>query len=410
MTIIKITNNNVKQTIMKIILFVLISIATVQVKAQWSLTGNASTNPDTNFIGTTDSADLIFKKGNIRAGLLSNDNTSFGVNALNVNSSGLSNTATGFKALTANTTGYQNTATGRQALTANTIGLNNTANGSHALYSNTTGSFNTANGSGVLIVNISGSNNTANGAAALYSNTTGNNNTANGVQVLNANTTGNNNTASGRLALNANTIGNNNSADGMQALYANTTGNNNTASGTYALRYNTTGNNNTACGYNTGSGITIGSANTIIGANVMGLPAELSNTIILADGNGNQRLYINNMGNVGIGTTKPQSTLAVNGTITAKQVKVTLTGWPDYVFDKDYHLMHLDSLSSFVHQHKHLPEIPTVKDIENNGIDVGINQALLLKKIEELTLYIIEQHKQIAEQKERIQKLENKLR
>lgn len=119
-------------------------------------------------------------------------------------------------------------------------------------------------------------------------------------------------------------------------------------------------------------------------------------------------------GNMGIGTTKPTAKLEVKGTIKAKQVTVTQNGWADYVFDKNYKLMPLKDLYTYIQQHKHLPEIPTTNEIEKNGVDVGTNQALLLKKIEELTLYIIEQQKQIAEQNqkifvqnERIQKLEN---
>jgi len=70
------------------------------------------------------------------------------------------------------------------------------------------------------------------------------------------------------------------------------------------------------------------------------------------------------------------------------------------VFDKAYTLMTVDSLSTYIKTHKHLPEMPTTKDVQDHGVDVGNNQTLLLKKIEELTLYIIQQN-------ERIKKLEN---
>jgi hypothetical protein len=65
-------------------------------------------------------------------------------------------------------------------------------------------------------------------------------------------------------------------------------------------------------------------------------------------------------------------------------------GWSDYVFNDDYKLRSLSSLESFIKQNKHLPEVPSAKEVEEKGISVGDNQALLLKKIEELTLYVIE--------------------
>lgn len=71
--------------------------------------------------------------------------------------------------------------------------------------------------------------------------------------------------------------------------------------------------------------------------------------------------------------------------------------WPDYVFHADYLLTPLDSLEQFIKLNKHLPEMPTASDVEGNGLDLGATQALLLKKIEELTLIVIEQNKRIKE-------------
>jgi hypothetical protein len=140
---------------------------------------------------------------------------------------------------------------------------------------------------------MTGSNNTAIGDYALYSNTTGSSNTASGYIALHSNTTGSNNTASGLGALYSNTTGSNNTASGLGALYSNTTGSSNTASGVNALYdYNDTtsaADNNSAFGYNTGRGLVTGVNNTILGANVTGLASALSNSIILATGDGTIR-------------------------------------------------------------------------------------------------------------------------
>jgi hypothetical protein len=106
---------------------------------------------------------------------------------------------------------------------------------------------------------------------------------------------------------------------------------------------------------------------------------------------------------VGIGTTNPQAKLAVNGDIFSKKIKVTQTGWPDYVFHRDYSLLSLTQVEKFIEQHHHLPEVPSAAEIEKNGLDLGDNQTILLKKIEELTLYIIQQDKRIQELEKKMQ-------
>ena len=82
--------------------------------------------------------------------------------------------------------------------------------------------------------------------------------------------------------------------------------------------------------------------------------------------------------------------LKVNGKIWSHEVEVQLTEWWDEVFDESYKLMPLNQLESYIKTNKHLPDIPTEKDVLENGIELGEMNALLLKKIEELTLYIIE--------------------
>ncbi|MFH2141212.1 MAG: hypothetical protein ABIJ97_02225, partial [Bacteroidota bacterium] len=109
------------------------------------------------------------------------------------------------------------------------------------------------------------------------------------------------------------------------------------------------------------------------------------------------RLTITNDGNVGIGTSYPQNELDVNGVIRCKEYIVELDNWFDNVFETDYKLMPLNQLSEFVLTNRHLPDIPTEAEVLNNGVEMGNFNALLLKKIEELTLYIIFLEKRISE-------------
>jgi hypothetical protein len=122
-------------------------------------------------------------------------------------------------------------------------------------------------------------------------------------------------------------------------------------------------------------------------------------------------------GNVGIGvkltsTTNPNNyKLAVNGTIGAKAVKIEISSntWADYVFNREYKLRTLPELEAFVKANNHLPNIPSATEVEKNGIDIATMDAKLLEKIEELSLYIIEQNKQLTEQNKRIELLEQKV-
>ncbi|MGN7787307.1 hypothetical protein ACTJIJ_22425 [Niabella sp. 22666] len=114
-------------------------------------------------------------------------------------------------------------------------------------------------------------------------------------------------------------------------------------------------------------------------------------------------------GYVGIGTAVPKEKLSVNGKIRAQEIKVEAdngTNWPDYVFDPSYQLPALPELEKFIRDHRHLPGIPSAKQVKENGIALGENQAALLKKIEEQALYIIQQEKRMEALEKRIASLE----
>jgi hypothetical protein len=114
-------------------------------------------------------------------------------------------------------------------------------------------------------------------------------------------------------------------------------------------------------------------------------------------------------GKIGIGTTTPGIyQLAVKGTIKTQAIKVDPTNWADYVFAKSYKLPALSEVEKFIQDKQHLPEIPSEADVKKNGIELGDMNALLLKKIEELTLYMIQKDKEVTELKSRLDKLESK--
>lgn len=121
-----------------------------------------------------------------------------------------------------------------------------------------------------------------------------------------------------------------------------------------------------------------------------------------------EHMRITTEGNIGIGTNDPKSKLSVDGDIRTTEVTVISdVTVPDYVFEPDYILLTLEEVRDFVTTNKHLPEIPNAEQIEKDGIDLGEMNMLLLKKIEELTLYQIQLMEQVKELQSKVETLEN---
>jgi len=112
---------------------------------------------------------------------------------------------------------------------------------------------------------------------------------------------------------------------------------------------------------------------------------------------GSEKMRISTLGNVSIGSPDARGyKLAVAGNMIAESVKVKLQGaWPDYVFNKDYRLPSLEETEKHIKEMGCLPGIPSAAEVKENGIEVGEMNAMLLRKIEELTLYLIEQKKEL---------------
>lgn len=283
------------------------------------------------------------------------------------------------------------------------------------------------------------------------SNSTGSRNTALGYQAFKSNVSGSNNMAVGSGALQYNLDGFGNMALGYASLNKNISGNNNTGVGSFAL-FNNLGSNNLALGTNAGY-LKDGSNNIYIGLNA-GRP---SGSTVLSESN---MLYIHS-GSIGVtnplikgnfsansvhinskttgylaigdfdsatsttggtgGLPLPSALgtsggyrLVVQDGILCEKVKVALraTGssdWADYVFEPEYDLMSLDKVEEFVKENKHLPNVPSLKEVQENGLDFHETSRMFMEKIEELTLYVIDLNKQIKQLKKDNEILKEKL-
>ncbi|HEY8935007.1 MAG TPA: hypothetical protein VIM65_07285 [Cyclobacteriaceae bacterium] len=147
----------------------------------------------------------------------------------------------------------------------------------------------------------------------------------------------------------------------------------------------------------------------IVFGNIAGINTVDQGFVIVPHRGDRSGLRITPAGNVAIGVNDTNGyRFAVGGKMIAEEVNVKLqANWPDYVFEKNYDLPSLEKLNEFITKNKHLPEMPAACSIEENGINLGEMNVLLLKKVEELTLYVIELQRQNVVMNDLIKKMQN---
>ncbi len=150
-------------------------------------------------------------------------------------------------------------------------------------------------------------------------------------------------------------------------------------------------------------GITSGTKHAYLGS-----AAEIKFLTNMDTGDTGTKMFLTRTGSLGIGTTNPGTwKLAVNGNIRAKEIKVE-TGWSDFVFEDSYNLPTLEEVEQHIKEKGHLKDIPSAKEVEENGIFLGEMDAKLLQKIEELMLYTLQQQKEIEILRQKIGELQEK--
>jgi len=302
------------------------------------------------------------------------------------NSTGNNNSFFGYHSGLSTTTGSQNTFLGYIAGRNNTIGIHNVFIGSKAGVASSTGSANVFVGRGSGIANSTGSSNVYVGNNTAYYTTTGNFNTFLGNHAGVSTVTGNENVMLGNYS------GlNNNSTIGRNTFLGAFTGENNT------------GENNVFIGYQSGQNIS--------GSNILSIANNNTTTPLVYGEFDNEKLIFN--ATVGIGTSNfpdPTYKLYVKDGIRTEKVKVDIAsdnGWADYVFEDTYQLNTLEEVENYIKSNGHLKDIPSTQEVLENGIELAEMNKLLLQKIEELTLYAIEQDKKINALIEKFEEIKN---
>ena len=219
--------------------------------------------------------------------------------------------------------------------------------------------------------------------------------------LLNLISTGSNNIFSGSRSGYSNTTGSNNIFSGVQSGYLNTTGERNLFLGAYSGKSNSEGIRNVFIGYGSGHKST-GTGNVFIGYN-SGYNELKDNKLYIDNSTTDTPLiygdFATNQLGVNTDTIPTGYAFAVKGKIITEEVKVQIYNnwWPDYVFAKEYNLPTLKEVETHIKEKGHLADIPSAAVVAKEGFYIGDMNAKLLQKIEELTLYTIEQEKKINE-------------
>lgn len=221
-------------------------------------------------------------------------------------------------------------------------------------------------------------------------------------------TSGHRNTFIGSLAGLVTTTGVENVFLGVSTGADNQKGSYNTFIGRYAGKEMVSGNNNVFLGFRTGYHNN-GSNNVFIGSKA-GENETGSNKFYLDNSNTSTPLLYGNFSTnqLGINTNNIPSgyAFAIKGKAIAEEIKVQLqTAWPDYVFEEEYNLITLKEIEAYIKSHGHLPEVPNATEVKaSDGIALGEMNIILLKKIEELTLYQIELLKRVEQLESKVNK------
>lgn len=222
------------------------------------------------------------------------------------------------------------------------------------------------------------------GSQSGFSNTTGNYNVFNGFQSGVSNTTGTGNIFIGANSGHSNRTGSHNVFSGYQSGFTNSIGSYNVFSGYQSGYTNTTGSGNVFLGYSAGYSET--------GSNRLYIDNSNTTTPLIYGKFDTNQVGINTT-NIPIGFA-----FAVKGKVITEEINIALQGsaiWPDYVFNDDYKLPSLKEVEKHIIENGHLQNIPSAAEVSESGIFLGAMNVKLLQKIEELTLYSIQQQKEL---------------
>ncbi len=146
--------------------------------------------------------------------------------------------------------------------------------------------------------------------------------------------------------------------------------------------------------------LTVGNNSTLLGTLSVGSGATINGDLRV-----NSRVAIGTGSFSYLGNTQNYE-LMVDGGIAAREVRVAAPGaWPDYVFAPDYPLKTIAEVAQYIQENQHLPNVPSAQEVEKGGIDVAAMNKALLEKVEEMTLYLIQQHKEIEQLKVQVENL-----